>query len=93
MPQAFNNTRHADLVNLIATYLEDSGRSARWFGLRIAKDARLVPHLARGQEFPSSVLVAACEHILAFYQREALSEVAFADQVIRPARLPMPLAA
>lgn len=93
MPLAPNSTRHADLLNLITDYLADSGRSARWFGLRMAKDARLVPHLARGQEYPASVLVAACEHILAFYQREALSEVAFADQVIRPARLPMQLAA
>lgn len=93
MPLAPNSTRHADLVNLITDYLADDNKSARWFGLRIAKDPRLVPHLVRGQDYPASVLVAASRHIRAFYEREAFAELACTAQVIRPARLPLPLAA
>ena len=92
MPKTSVAPRHADLVNLIWGYLEDSNRSARWFGLRVADDARLVPNLVRGQEYPASVLVAACERIRAFYEREALDAEAgglFSGQVVRPERLPI----
>ena len=90
MPKASKANRHADLVNLIREYLADSGRSARWFGLRVANDVRLVPNLARGQVYNPSVLIAACERIQEFYKREALvTEQLFASQVTRPERLPL----
>ena len=90
MPKARKTNRHADLVHLIREYLIDSHRSARWFGLRVANDVRLVPNLARGQEYPAGVLVAVCERIQQFYEREALdTDGLFSSQVIRPERLPL----
>ena len=87
MNQSTIAPRHADLVKLIHVYLGDRGRSARWFGLQVADDARLVPNLARGQHYPADILVAAVERMLAFYEREAADLDSFcASQVIHPAR-------
>ena len=77
--------RHGELLRLIAGYLEDSGKSARWFGWQVARDFRLVPNLKRGQVYPYEVLLRAAERILAHYEGQTLIDM-LGRQVIRPER-------
>lgn len=51
------------MLDLINNYLTETGWSARWLGLRVAGDARLVPDLARGQDKPARVMVTLLERL------------------------------
>lgn len=56
-------TRNADLVRRIEGYARNRGQSARWFGLLVAKDPRLLSNLKRGRYVRPAVLQAAWERV------------------------------
>lgn len=68
--------RHGQLVEDIRDYLSSTGKSARWFGLRVTDDPRLVPGLIRGQDYPAAVLLAVCERLVAYYEGRLACEQA-----------------
>ena len=55
--------RHALLVDRIEAYVRERRESARWFGLLVAKDAKLVPNLKRGQHIRPTVLYALWQRV------------------------------
>lgn len=66
--------RHAHLVAGIQQYLSDAGKSARWLGLTVANDPRLVPNLKRGRHYPTEVLLGLSLRLQAFYERQLAAE-------------------
>lgn len=67
----FSADFRAFLLEGIGEYLPAKQRSARWLGLTVAGDARLVPNLKRGQRYPAAVLIALCERLIAFYSEQS----------------------
>ena len=61
--------RHADLVDGLEDYLSDIGKSARWLGLQVAGDARLVTNLRRGQHYAPEVMTALRGRLRDHYER------------------------
>lgn len=68
--------QNRELLDSIGDYLTDAGRSARWLGLRIAGDPRLVPNLQRGQQYPARTLLALSQHLNRFYEGALRAEQA-----------------
>jgi hypothetical protein len=66
---------HTALVDLIDEYLEDANKSARWLGLTVAQNARLVPNLRRGQHYPARIMLALSERLRAFYEAEYVADL------------------
>ena len=62
--------RHADLVDDIRECMADIGKSARWFGITVASDPRLVPGLIRGQTYSREVMRAIYTRLLAIHGAE-----------------------
>lgn len=61
-------------------YLAANRKSARWLGLRVCGDPRLVPNLKRGQHYPVAVIVALWERLFVFYGGAVTEEQALAKQ-------------
>lgn len=57
------------LVGILGEYLEEIGKSARWFGWTVAADPRLIPNLRRGQRYPASVMLKIWKRLLDHYER------------------------
>lgn len=53
----------AFILEGIGEYLAATGWSARWLGLRVAGDARMVPNLRRGQAYPPAAMIALLERL------------------------------
>ena len=66
--------RHAELVEALRDYLTETGGSARWLGIVAASDPRLLSNLARGQHYPTDVLLALCWRMVAFYEAQVARE-------------------
>lgn len=66
--------RHALLVEHLQEYLSAKRRSARWLGLTVARDARLLPNLMRGQDYPAHIMLALSSRLLAFYEDQLAQE-------------------
>lgn len=68
--------RHADLVALLEDYLAERGRSARWLGLTVANDPRLLPNLRRGQHYPVEVRINLARRMVEYYSAQSATEKA-----------------
>ncbi|WP_226660577.1 hypothetical protein [Alteriqipengyuania lutimaris] len=53
------------MLALIDDYLATTGKSARWLGIVTAKDARFVPNLRRGQQYPAHLMLALLDRLCA----------------------------
>jgi hypothetical protein len=68
--------RHASLVEQLAEYLAAKSKSARWLGLVIADDPRLVAGLKRGQTYRPEIMRDLYERLVEFYADELSKEAA-----------------
>lgn len=66
------------LIEGLGEYLAAKGRSARWLGITVAGDPRLLPNLKRGQAYPAAILLALAQRLLAFYNEGLAKEEAAA---------------
>ena len=80
--------RHTVLLEMIGDYLTAKNKSARWLGIVVASDPRMVPNLRRGQTYPPMVMLALLNRLLPFLAEEAEQEAAH-----ERACSPLPLAA
>ena len=62
------------LIEGLGEYLAAKGRSARWLGITVAGDPRLLPNLIRGQAYPATTLIALAQRLLAFYEMQRASK-------------------
>lgn len=79
--------RHAALLDMVDDYLAAKGKSARWLGLTVAQDARMVPNLQRGQTYPARVMLALLErligHLMAQQRQDETDADALGEQLGR----------
>lgn len=73
--------RHAVVLEIVDEYLAAKGCSARWLGLTVARDPRLVPNLQRGQAYPARVMIALLDRLMGFLADEQRREDALADEL------------
>ena len=65
--------RHALLLEHLSEYLSAKQKSARWLGITVANDPRLIPNLTRGQQYPARIMLNLAQRLVEFY-RERLEQ-------------------